>query len=241
MAQNIYDRSDFFAGYSELDRSVHGLEGAGEWPSVRALIPSLTGSRVVDLGCGMGWFSRWAIEQGATSVSAFDLSERMIERAKSSPKDGIDYQVADIEQLELSEATFDFAYSSLAFHYVADFGRLVRQVHQSLQPGSTFVLTIEHPIFMAPTSPDWVADAGGKRSWPVNGYGVEGRRVTNWIAEGVVKYHRTFGSIVNALVDAGFAIRRVEDWRPTQAQLTAHPEWEEHLDRPMFLLLQLRR
>ncbi len=30
MAQNIYDRDDFFTAYSQLPRSVHGLEGAPE-------------------------------------------------------------------------------------------------------------------------------------------------------------------------------------------------------------------
>jgi len=30
MAQNIYDNPDFFAGYSQLPRQVHGLDGAPE-------------------------------------------------------------------------------------------------------------------------------------------------------------------------------------------------------------------
>lgn len=30
MAQNIYDNPDLFAGYSQLPRQVHGLEGAPE-------------------------------------------------------------------------------------------------------------------------------------------------------------------------------------------------------------------
>ena len=32
MTQNIYDDEEFFAGYSRLDRSVAGLDGAAEWP-----------------------------------------------------------------------------------------------------------------------------------------------------------------------------------------------------------------
>ena len=52
MAQNIYDTPEFFAGYSQLERSVHGLEGAAEWPSIRALLPDLRGKAVLDLGCG---------------------------------------------------------------------------------------------------------------------------------------------------------------------------------------------
>jgi 2-polyprenyl-3-methyl-5-hydroxy-6-metoxy-1,4-benzoquinol methylase len=78
MAQNIYDRPEFFAGYSGMRRSVHGLDGASEWPAVRALLPDLSGKRVVDLGCGFGWFSRFAVSQGAASVLALDISGKMI-------------------------------------------------------------------------------------------------------------------------------------------------------------------
>ncbi|MGY3146402.1 2-polyprenyl-3-methyl-5-hydroxy-6-metoxy-1,4-benzoquinol methylase [Bradyrhizobium sp. USDA 3397] len=58
MAQNIYDNPDFFAGYSQLPRPVHGLDVAPEWPEIRAMLPDLVGKRVVDLGCGFGWASR---------------------------------------------------------------------------------------------------------------------------------------------------------------------------------------
>ena len=68
MTQNIYDNPEFFAGYSRLDRSVEGLAGAAEWPALRALLPDLRGTKVVDLGCGFGWFCRFARAQGATRV-----------------------------------------------------------------------------------------------------------------------------------------------------------------------------
>jgi SAM-dependent methyltransferase len=64
MTQNIYDAPGFFAGYSALCRSVQGLDGAPEWPALRAMLPPLAGRRVVDLGCGFGWFCRWAAGQG---------------------------------------------------------------------------------------------------------------------------------------------------------------------------------
>ena len=45
MAQNIYDNEEFFEGYSRLSRSVEGLDGAAEWPALRALL-TFTGSAV---------------------------------------------------------------------------------------------------------------------------------------------------------------------------------------------------
>ena len=37
LAQNIYDRPDFFEGYSRFGRAVEGLGGAMEWPALRAM------------------------------------------------------------------------------------------------------------------------------------------------------------------------------------------------------------
>ena len=59
MTQNIYDDPAFFAGYSRLNRSVAGLDGAPEWPALQAMLPDLRRASVVDLGCGFGWFCRW--------------------------------------------------------------------------------------------------------------------------------------------------------------------------------------
>ncbi|MCT7663513.1 class I SAM-dependent methyltransferase [Shinella kummerowiae] len=241
MAQNIYDQPAFFEGYSNLPRSVHGLAGAAEWESVRALLPDLAGKRIVDLGCGFGWFSRHAAAQGAASVLGLDLSENMIARARAETvSPAVRYAIADLDQLDLPEGGFDFAYSSLAFHYVADFDRLVRSIHAALLPGSSFVFTIEHPIYMAPSKPEW-AEVGGATVWPVDGYLVEGSRTTDWLAKGVVKYHRTLGTTLNALIGAGFVIRHVEEWRPSAAQLSDHPEWQVELNRPMFLLIACDR
>ena len=66
---------------SGLRRSIEGLDGAPEWPALRSMLPNMAGRRVVDLGCGFGWFSRWAAQAGAASVLGIDLSANMLERA----------------------------------------------------------------------------------------------------------------------------------------------------------------
>ena len=242
MAQNIYDEPEFFAGYSKLRRSVHGLDGAPEWPAIRALLPDFDGKRIVDLGCGFGWFSRWAKQHGAAHILGLDLSRNMIARAKADTSDpDIEYAIADLNRLDLPEASFDFAYSSLAFHYIRDFDRLVRTVHRSLVPGSYLVFSIEHPIYMAPTRPGWLIDSDGRKTWPVDRYSVEGPRRTDWLAKDVLKYHRTLGATLNTLIGAGFTIRHVQEWRPTDDQVAANPDLAEELERPMMLLVAAQR
>ena len=242
MAQNIYDNSEFFAGYSKLRRSVHGLDGAPEWPAIRALLPDFSGKRIVDLGCGFGWFARWARKHGAAHILALDISENMIARATADTSDpGIEYAIADLDHLALPEASFDLAYSSLAFHYVQDFERLVRTVHRTLTPGAHLVFTIEHPIYMAPSRPGWSVDADGRRTWPVNQYSVEGPRRTDWLAKDVLKYHRTIGTTLNTLIDADFTIRHVQEWSPADDQVARNADLAEEVERPMMLLVAAQR
>ncbi len=238
MAQNIYDNPDFFANYSQLPRQVHGLDGAPEWPVIRGLLPDLRGRRVVDLGCGFGWASRWMRKQGAASVLGLDLSHNMIERARAETADAaIEYRIADLDTLDLPEGAFDLAYSALTFHYVQDFDRLVRVIRKALVPNAHFVFTIEHPIFMAAAQAQWIGEEDGRKTWPVNRYSVEGQRRTDWFIKDVLKYHRTLGTTLNTLIDAGFAIRRVEEFAPTPAQIEQAPQLAEELERPMMLIV----
>ncbi len=242
MAQNIYDDEGFFAGYSRLPRSIEGLLGAPEWPALRAMLPDLHGRKVLDLGCGFGWFCRFAGENGAAQVVGIDVSEKMLARARSETHDGaITYTRADLESLELPAASFDLVYSSLALHYIEDFRRLMSQVHRSLVAGGHLVFSVEHPIFMAPSDPQFSINAAGRTTWPIDGYLDEGPRSTDWLAKGVIKQHRTIATYVNLLIAVGFTIARLEEWGPSRDQIASHPEWADERERPPFLLVAATR
>ena len=60
MKQNKYDDPAFFANYSQMARSIGGLEAASEWPAFRALLPRLREKNVLDLCCGFGCHCRYA-------------------------------------------------------------------------------------------------------------------------------------------------------------------------------------
>jgi SAM-dependent methyltransferase len=241
MAQNIYDDEGFFAEYSRLPRSVDGLSAAPEWPALRALLPDLRGKSIVDLGCGFGWFCRWARANGAAHVLGVDVSEKMLARARADTRDAaITYIRSDLEHLELPAASFDLAYSSLAFHYIEDFGGLLRQVRRALVEGGHLVFSIEHPIYTAPSEPRFVTNSSGRATWPVDAYLDEGPRSTDWLAKGVIKQHRTIATYLNTLVDTGFALSRLDEWGPTPEHLAAHPDWADDHQRPPFLLISAR-
>lgn len=237
MPQNIYDDPGFFAGYRGLRRSREGLTGAPEWSTLRSMLPAMPGLRVLDLGCGFGAFARWARTAGAASVLGVDLSENMLAQARTLTQDpGITYFRSAIEDLRLPAASFDLVYSSLAIHYIPDFAGVCSLVRHVLVRGGSFVFSVEHPLYTAPSYPGWQTDAEGNKTWPVDGYLLEGPRTTNWFAAGVVKQHRTLASYVNGLVATNFRVVRLEEWGPTAEQIAEWPDLAEELQRPTFLL-----
>jgi SAM-dependent methyltransferase len=181
-------------------------------------------------------------EAGARRVLGLDVSNRMLAQARAQNSGlGITYDCVDLEHLSLPTASFDLAYSSLALHYVKDLAAVVGCVHDSLVDGGRFVFSIEHPIYMASRAPQWLMDACGRASWPVDGYCREGPRTTNWLADSVVKQHRTIATTLNTLIRAGFVIRHVQEFGPSQDQVAALPELKLERERPMFLIVSAQR
>ncbi len=238
-AQNIYDDPDFLAGYVTLDRQVHGLDGATEWSTLRSMLPDVDGQRVVDLGCGFGWFSRWADENGAASVLGVDVSTKMLERARTETTSStVKYQCADLDQLDLEPNSTDHVFSSLTLHYVRDLNRLLSMIAASMTPGGALVFSVEHPIYSAPTTQGFETSAIGNRIWPLDNYLVEGERVTSWFVDGIVKEHRTIATYVNTVISAGLVLDQIVEFGPTAEAVEAQPELADDRHRPWFMLLR---
>jgi SAM-dependent methyltransferase len=239
MPQNKYDDPELFAAYSKMPRSACGLGQAGEWPAFRALIPDLRDKRVLDLGCGFGWHCRFAREQGARFVVGVELSQNMLAQARSMTDDpAIDYRHAAIEDIDFPAGSFDVVISSLALHYVERFDLVCRKVHRWLAAVGIFVLSVEHPVFTARAAQDWHYGPDGQRlHWPLDDYQKMGVRHTRWLADDVIKYHRTVAAYVNTLIDAGFQIARLLEPEPPPELLVEQPELRDECRRPIFLLI----
>lgn len=242
MAQNIYDRGDFFVQYSKLPRSIDGISAHGtpEWPVLSSHLPSIKGMRFLDLGCGYGWYCRWAREQGAAAATGIDVSEKMLAAAQELTQDAaITYLRTDLESLTLQPQAYDVVFSSLALHYVQDLASLVKQVYETLEPGGAFVFSVEHPTFTAPRRQEWIKDDDGRDVWPLDSYLKEGKRTTKWLGhDDVVKYHRMASTYITLLLSAGFVLSAMVEWGPTVEQLENGLDWPKTRDRPPFLIMK---
>jgi SAM-dependent methyltransferase len=243
MKQNKYDDVNFFLAYEKMPRSVKGLEGAGEWHVLKELLPELRYKSVLDLGCGFGWHCRYAREQQARSVIGVDISEKMLQKAREMTNDSlISYVNMPIEDINFSDSQFDVVISSLAFHYIKSFEAICKKVYDCLKPGGSFVFSVEHPIFTSRNEQDWYYDDKGNRlHWAVDNYQSEGLRETTFLTENVIKYHRTFSTYINDLINAGFIVRTVKEPIPSEEMLKSIAEMKDELRRPMFLIISAEK
>ncbi len=238
--QNIYDNADFFSAYSKSRDENTGLNDDLEIPALRSLITDVPNVRALDLGCGAGGMSRWLVEQGARSVIAVDVSERMLEVARSIPHPKILFRRSSAEELQLPASSLDLVVSSLMFHYIEDLSDLLGRVRRWLANGGVLVFSMEHPITTAGQGllTGWERDPSGQKlAWRVGNYASEGKRVSRWIVDGVVKYHRTTATVLNLLIDSDFQIRKVLEPHAVESAESERPELLEERMRPPFLLV----
>ena len=238
MKENKYDNEQFFEKYSQMSRSKEGLNGAGEWETLKTLLPGFKGKRMLDIGCGYGWHSIYAMEQGASSAFGIDISEKMLEVArKKTHAPRVEYACMAMEDMAFEPESFDIVLSSLAFHYTPDFEGVVKKIHSFLKPGGAFVFSAEHPVFTAYGSQDWYYDGNGNiLHFPVDNYYYEGERKANFLGEEVTKYHRTLTSYLNTLLVNGFELRNIVEPQPPE-HLMEIPGMKDEMRRPMMLIV----
>jgi ubiquinone/menaquinone biosynthesis C-methylase UbiE len=232
--QNIYDDPTFFAGYRNLRDNLVGLHEIVIRPALPRLLPDdLRGKRVLDLGCGEGWFCDVALERGAASVVGVDPSLSMLSRARERIRDErVQLVQAFAEDVELPGDEFDVVVSVLALHYVADYATVIRSIARWLASPGVFVMFIEHPMGTSQRDLGWIEEHDELVAWPVRDYHREGARTEHWYVDGVVKYHRTVETTLNTLVDAGLILESVIEPAPTQEAVERAGRGASGLIRP---------
>lgn len=240
MKENKYDNEQFFEKYSQMSRSKEGLQSAGEWETLKKLLPDFKGKRLLDIGCGYGWHCIYAMEQGAKSAIGVDISEKMLEVAREKTKayPQVEYHRMAMEDMDFPPASFDVALSSLAFHYTPHFNKIVKNVHFFLVTGGSFIFSVEHPVFTAYGSQDWFYDEQGEiLHFPVDNYYYEGQRNASFLGEEVVKYHRTLTGYLNTLLENGFELKHIVEPQPPAHLIDTVPGMKDEMRRPMMLII----
>lgn len=243
--QSIFDNEIFFEEYKTLRERDDTLNDLLEQPAMAKLLPAVAGKTVLDLGCGYGHNCLDFVKKGASRVVGIDLSEKMLAVAKAEAADEkIEYLHMNMTDIRLLDQTFDLIYSSLAFHYVEDFARLAKDMFSLLNDGGCLLFSQEHPIKTATIDGKghFNRDENGNRvSYTFSNYCQPGKRETTWYVDGVILYHRTFGSIITALAQAGFIIETVVEPSPEEWAIEKSPTIAKELLKPSFLIVKAKK
>lgn len=99
---------------------------------------NLTNLKVLDAGCGTGWFSREAQARGA-AVTALDVGEELL--AQVAKKAKVKTKVGSVLKLPFKDGTFDIVMSNEVIEHVTDARKAIKEMSRVLKPGGLLVIT----------------------------------------------------------------------------------------------------
>lgn len=181
----------------------------------------VTGKRVLDLGCGHGWFADRLVTRGA-DVDAVDGSAELLKIARASHP-GVSFRQVDLR--EGIDGEYDIVVALMVLMDVADLAKLRPRVCR----GGVLLATILHPAFFLQKTVD--DESGGYRQvrrylddeeWWIESFG--GHR----------HYHRPISKYVDWIASLGLGVVELfeppaasyDGWRariPTRLGLAARP------------------
>lgn len=239
--QNIYDNEIFFEGYKKLRNNKINYNNIQEKPAMQSLLPDMVGKTILDLGCGFGENCVDFLNRGAARVVGVDISEKMLSIAKGDNAfANIEYIHLDMNDINTIGEKFDIVYSSLAFHYVKSFSKLLSNINYLLKDDGLLIYSQEHPLTTAPKQgPIWTLDENKiPLFYNLSNYMESGERSVKWFVEGVIKYHRPFSEILNTLIETGFIIEKMLEPLPDEDDLELIPKMKKDIHKPNFLLIK---
>ncbi len=153
----------------------------------------------------------------------------------------------DMEKLAFADNSFDFAYSSLALHYLEDWTAALSEAYRVLKPGSDYLFSCGHPLYSAlETTQDddnfkvhqlsrtkdkkldtvtVIGDYFTRRSMSFNGW-------TTW--------HKPITEISDEIAKAGFVIAAIHEPQPLPKMQEVSPkDYDTLVKMPNFIIFKL--
>ena len=139
--------SDAELGTPEFFERVEAHRYTKEWHIPDAAdFAGARGLRVLEIGCGLGTDGAQFAKAGA-HYTGIDLTQAATELArKRFEVSGLpgEFQVADAENLDFTDESFDLVYSHGVLHHTPDTARAVREIHRVLKPGGRAIVMLYH-------------------------------------------------------------------------------------------------
>jgi SAM-dependent methyltransferase len=214
------------------------------------LIGDVEGKRVLDAGCGYGYYSLLLAKRSAM-VTGIDISEKMIGLAKNNAhKASIEckFFVCDMQDLSMfAKNTFDTVVSSVVVGYLDCLEKAFSEIFRVLKHNGIFAFSENHPLLKG----SWEKDDEGKRlHWNIDNYFDRSVRTIEWRTQDgkVIKTssrHRTVQDYFDALTASGFVVEKLVEPEPAEKAHSDNLGSMEHYSRakriPIFILFKARK
>ncbi len=223
---------------------VHG-------PALLARCLPVAGERVLDLGCGEGYFSRELARAGARVVGV-DLSDALIrfaeEREQAEPL-GIEYRNMDAREVanHWPPHSFGLVTACMSLQDMDDGGAVLRAAARLLGPAGRIVFSVPHPCTDTPVR-IWERDAtGAKVALKIDRYFDTGPAQCEWNMPRLA-YHwstpfrrHTLEEWSRLIAAADLRIRGLWEPRPSEELVREHPQLQDCARVPYFLIVETAR
>lgn len=247
--ENIYDEKTFFDNYINLrnDKDNVSANEIIEMPAIYKELPDLKGKRVLDLGCGVGNNCMKVVGLGASYVLGVDISKNMIELAnKTNKHELIEYKQIAMEDISKINDKFDLVISSLAFHYVKDYDKLLKDIYNLLNDDGILIFSREHPILTGTilnkeTNYKSKHMYGDKEYRLVSDYNNEGIRKVNWLDSTCTKYHHTISTLINTLLINNYKLLKVIEPVADPNKIKLNHKYINQVNMPYFIIIKAKK
>ena len=198
---------------------------------------------VLDVGSGEGQLARVAAAGavGARRVVGVDPVWAQLDMARRRGGGPL-YVRAGAGALPFGGSSFDAVVACLVFEHIDDADRAMAEVGRVLRPGGRFLFFLNHPLLQVPGS-GWIDDhILEEQYWRVGPYLVEDASLEEVAKDVFVPFvHRPLSRYVNAMVDAGLVVTRMDEPPPPPGFLARAAEYQAVATIPRLLFLRAQK
>jgi ubiquinone/menaquinone biosynthesis C-methylase UbiE len=209
------------------------------------------GSKLLDLGCGQGFFSK--VFQTNVQVTGVDISSELIALAKkNSPKSS--FYVSKAQEINfLKNFEFDNCLTVLALQNIGSLTQTTNQVYRVLKNGGCWYLVLNHPCFRQPKHSSWRFESNTMIQYrQVDQYLKPYKTILDMnpgqtdpdLKVETFSYHYSLSDLSKVFIKSGFVITDLQEWisHKPQDQGPKTPALEKaRKEIPMFLYLKLKK
>ncbi len=168
---------------------------------------TLNGQKVLDLGCGYGWYTNFFANIGADVIGC-DGSNKMIEIAKKKYPT-LNFECLDIENsMPYENETFDLVFCNQVLMDIENIESVFEESYRMLKEKGIFYFSIVHPAFY---DGDWVKDENDFAYAKTVSQYLSDYKIDNDFFGKTTHYHRSISKYVNLAIQKGFNLINVEE------------------------------